>query len=118
MNHTPKHHSGSERRDRHDDRARSEADDEFRHFQATYRDAAYYSSGRDWSDYAPAYRYGREAFERHRDAHFEQIEDMLARNWEQAKPPSRLVWAEARGAVRDAWQHAAARDLRHRAAHH
>ena len=43
-------------------------DDELQHFQSIYRDATYYSTGRDWSDYAPAYRYGREAFEHHRDA--------------------------------------------------
>lgn len=96
---------------------RIEADDELQHFQASYRDAAYYSSGRDWNDYEPAYRYGREAFERHRDARFEQIEDMLAQNWEQAKAPSRLAWAEARGAVLDAWQHAESQ-LPYRAARH
>ena len=83
-----------------------DADDELHYFQAIYRDAAYYSTGRDWSDYAPAYRYGREAFERHQDARFEQIEDTLAQDWEQAKAPSRLAWAEARGAVLAAWQRA------------
>ena len=124
MNITHKHHPRQERRDQHDDpsvadasgaAARSDADDdEFEQFQATYRDAAYYSSGRDWSDYAPAYRYGREAFEQHRDAHFEQIEDMLAREWEQAKASSRLAWVEARGAVLDAWQHTESRLPHHR----
>jgi phage tail tape-measure protein len=29
-----------------------------RHFEASYRNEPYYSSGRDWSDYQPAYQYG------------------------------------------------------------
>src|SRR3546814_1396847 len=28
------------------------------HYRALFRDAPYYSTGRNWSDYAPAYRYG------------------------------------------------------------
>jgi hypothetical protein len=118
MNATYKHYSRHERRDEHEDSFGSDADattrsaaddDELQHFQSIYRDAAYYSTGRDWSDYAPAYRYGREAFEHHRDARFEQIEDELAREWDQAKAPSRLAWVEARGAVLDAWQRAESR---------
>jgi hypothetical protein len=120
MNTTHKHNPRQERRDRQDDPSVADAsgaascsdagNDELEHFQATYRDAAYYSTGRDWSDYAPAYRYGREAFEQHRDTRFEQIEDMLARDWEQAKASSRLAWVEARGAVLDAWQRAESRE--------
>lgn len=94
--------------DAHDDRVPHEVDGSLDHFHASYRDADYYSTGRTWSDYAPAYRYGREAFEQHRDERFEQLESVLAHNWDQAKPPSRLVWAEARGAVHAAWQHARA----------
>lgn len=91
-------------------------DDELQRFQSIYRDAAYYSTGRDWTDYAPAYRYGREAFEQHRDARFEQIEPALAQEWEQARSPSRLAWAEARGAVLDAWQCAQSRQSHRHAA--
>lgn len=118
MNATYKHYPRHERRDEHEDSFASDADaatrcaaddEELQHFHSIYRDAAYYSTGRDWSDYAPAYRYGREAFEHHNDARFEQIEDELAREWDQAKAPSRLAWVEARGAVLDAWQHAESR---------
>lgn len=117
MNATYKH-PRHERRDEREDSFASAAgatsrsdddDDELQHFHAIYRDAAYYSTGRDWNDYAPAYRYGREAFEHHHDARFEQVEDELAREWDRAKAPSRLAWVEARGAVLDAWQHAESR---------
>jgi hypothetical protein len=119
MNATCKHNPRHEQREEHEDSFASDAgtpsrsdaeDDELQHFHAIYRDAAYYSTGRDWSDYAPAYRYGREAFEHHHEARFEQIEAELARDWDRAKAPSRLAWVEARGAVLDAWQRA---ELRH-----
>jgi hypothetical protein len=77
-------------------------------FKSTFRDASYYSTGRDWADYAPAYRYGYEAFSRHHHAHpqFEDIERVLEQNWDDARQRSRLVWVEARNAVRDAWRQA------------
>jgi hypothetical protein len=75
-------------------------------FRDRFRDASYYSTGRDWDDYAPAYRYGASAFAQHRGKHFEDIERILERNWDTEKPPSRLVWVEARGAVLDAWRQA------------
>lgn len=73
-------------------------------FRAGFRDASYYSSGREWTDYEPAYRYGVAAFLRHRDKRFRDIERMLEQHWPEARSPSRLVWTEARGAVLDAWQ--------------
>lgn len=94
--------------DKHRDPQRQDAAGiELDHFRATYRDAAYYSSGRDWQDYAPAYRYGHAAFQRHRGQRFEQIERLLEQHWNEARPPSRLAWTEARGAVQDAWRQAA-----------
>jgi hypothetical protein len=80
------------------------ADDEAQ-FKSTYRDALYYSSGRDWDDYAPAYHYGHAARARHRGQRFEDVEEQLAAGWDACKADSRLLWVEARGAVLDAWQH-------------
>jgi hypothetical protein len=77
-------------------------------FRATFRDASYYSTGRNWSDYAPAYRYGHAAAERHSGQRFEDVEGALEQQWKAAAAASRLVWTEARGAVQDAWN--AARD--------
>lgn len=71
-----------------------------------YRTTDYFSTGRDWSDYAPAYRCGIAAFAAHGAAHrpFDDIADRLAAAWPQARGASRLTWPEARGAARDAWQ--------------
>lgn len=74
------------------------------HYRFRYRDAPYYSTGREWKDYAPAYRYGHEAHVAHCGRSFAEVEQELARQWERVKDGSRLAWAEARGAVRDAWR--------------
>lgn len=75
------------------------------HYRAVFLDAPYYSTGRNWRDYAPAYRYGHAARDEHPNERFEQVEPQLAREWRRRKADSRLQWAEARGAVREAWRH-------------
>ena len=75
------------------------------YFEKSYRNAPYYSSGREWNDYQPAYRYGYDTYGQYRGQRFEDVEDKLERNWNEAKADSRLAWAEARDAVRDGWHH-------------
>jgi phage tail tape-measure protein len=75
------------------------------HFKSAYRDTAYYSSGRDWNDYEPAYKYGYDTYSQYRGQRFDDVERDLERNWENAKSGSRLAWSEAKGAVRDGWHH-------------
>jgi hypothetical protein len=75
------------------------------HFEKKYRTAPYYSAGREWSDYQPAYRYGYDTYGQYRGQRFEDVEDSLERNWNEAKADSRLAWAEAKDAVRDGWHH-------------
>lgn len=73
----------------------------YEYYRRTYRDTPYYSSGRTWADYAPAYRYAMEATAKGPpDATFEPIESRLEAGWEAARDGSRLSWPEARGAVR------------------
>lgn len=73
----------------------------YEYYRRTYRDAPYYSSGRSWSDYAPAYRYAMEAAARTTpDAGFETLEADLEAGWDRVRDGSRLSWPEARGAVR------------------
>lgn len=76
-----------------------------RHFEQNYRAAPYYSAGREWNDYQPAYRYGYDTYGEYRGQRFEDVEDRLERNWDTAKADSRLAWAEAKDAVRDGWHH-------------
>ena len=75
------------------------------HFKNTYRDTAYYSSGRDWNDYEPAYKYGYDTYGQYRGQRFEDVESDLERGWEKTKANSRLAWTDAKGAVRDGWHY-------------
>jgi uncharacterized protein YcfJ len=75
------------------------------HFEASYRNQPYYSSGRDWSDYQPAYQYGYDTYGQYRGQRFDDVESQLERDWDASRARSRLAWAEARDAVRDGWHH-------------
>jgi len=75
------------------------------HWESNYRNAPYYSAGRDWSDYQPAYKYGYDTYGSYRGQRFEDAESQLERDWDHAKGNSRLAWSEAKGAVRDGWHH-------------
>ncbi len=76
-----------------------------KHFESSYRDAPYYSAGREWKDYEPAYKYGYDTYGQYRGQRFEDVESKLERDWNSTKAESRLGWAEAKGAVRDGWHH-------------
>jgi len=86
----------------------SEANDARRdlgHFQQIYRTMPYYVDGMDWPDYAPAYRYGLDTWEAHRERALEEVESQLQGGWEAAaRFGSRLSWPQARPAVAHAWQ--------------
>jgi hypothetical protein len=75
------------------------------HFEQIFHSMPYYIAGHDWHDYAPAYRYGLEAYERHKGEPFAAVESRLAGGWEaNARFGSRLAWAQARPAVEHAWR--------------
>lgn len=76
-----------------------------KHFESTYRTAPYYTAGRDWNDYQPAYKYGYDTYSQYRGQRFDDVEPQLERDWNATKAQSRLGWAEAKGAVRDGWHH-------------
>lgn len=57
-----------------------------------------------WDDYWPAYRFGYERFPVFADRGFDEVEDDLAHQWQEARGTSRLEWAEARDAARDAYE--------------
>jgi uncharacterized protein YcfJ len=73
------------------------------HFQNSYQSAPYYSAGREWNDYEPAYKYGYDTYGQYRGQRFEDVETNLERDWDTRRGDSRLAWAEAKGAVRDGW---------------
>ncbi|QCO66703.1 hypothetical protein E4582_13630 [Luteimonas yindakuii] len=84
---------------------------EYEYYRRIYRDMPYFSSGRAWTDYAPAYRYAMEqvAMLDIGGASFEAIEARLQGGWDDARDGSRLSWPEARGAVRHVFEDADAR---------
>lgn len=75
------------------------------HFESSYKSAPYYSAGREWRDYEPAYQYGYDTYGRNRGRSFEEVEPELQRDWERSRADSRLDWNDARHAVRDSWHH-------------
>lgn len=62
-----------------------------------------YASGSSYDDYAPAYRYGRDARTRYAGRPYEAVENDLERGWDKAKGASKLGWDKAKDAVKDAW---------------
>ncbi len=75
------------------------------YYAGQYTAADYYRSDYDYeSDYRPAYRYGTYARNNHPGREWDDgLESELERNWGQARGSSRMEWADARQAVRDAW---------------
>lgn len=75
------------------------------YWRAEYANRPSYVSGHDFDrDYHPAYAVGYA--NRHRypaDARFEDYETDLERSWNEVKGESRLAWADAKHAARDAW---------------
>jgi hypothetical protein len=57
-----------------------------------------------YDHYRPAYRYGMEARVLHDGRRWAEIEPELGRGWRVNRGASRLGWADASLAARDAWQ--------------
>ena len=77
-----------------------EAEDDY--WRTTYVSAPYYSAGRTYDDYAPAYRLGYDGWSRYGGL-YDDSEGKLATEWESIKGHSRLTWDEAKEATRAAW---------------
>lgn len=80
-----------------------------RRFEQMFRDEPYYSAGRTWDDYAPAYCYALRVHGAQHRRRFADIAPELAHEWEVVRGPSRLTWAEARPAMEAAWSMARSR---------
>src|SRR5690606_2547533 len=52
------------------------------HFEQIYWKMPYYVEGRDWHDYAPAYRYGLDVWGSHQARSVEEMESQLQGGWE------------------------------------
>lgn len=68
-----------------------------------YSARPYVPVGSDYGDFAPAFSYGIVARINHPGRAFDEIEPELSAGWSEARGSSRLEWAEALPAARDAW---------------
>ena len=75
------------------------------HFKTEYKNTPYYTAGREWNDYEPAYKYGYDTYGQYRGQRFEDVDSDLERNWDKTRAKSNLEWNEAKQAVRDGWHH-------------
>lgn len=62
-----------------------------------------YVAGGTYDDFGPAYAYGVDAYSRHPDRSFDEVEPELSRDWGGARGRSSLEWDRAKHASRDAW---------------
>jgi len=63
----------------------------------------YVEKGSSFVDYGPAYDFGVNARGRHPTSDFDDVEPELSSEWGTGRGFSRLSWARARPAARDAW---------------
>ena len=73
------------------------------YWRSNYNKASYYQTGKQYSDYEPAYRTGYEGYSRYTGKRFEDVESDLERDYNKAKGTSALAWNDAKHATRDAW---------------
>ena len=78
---------------------------ENKYWQNQFRNENYYEAGRQYEDYAPAYRTAIEGYDRYRDNHpsFDQAEPSLRADYERLEDSARLGWDKARRAAKAAW---------------
>lgn len=80
--------------------------EEDKYWRENYKNRPYYSTGREYTEYEPAYRYGWESASRpeYKERRFEDVETDLERGWDNAKGQTRANWNDAKSATRDAWE--------------
>lgn len=69
-----------------------------------FHERPYVQPGFVYTDYEPAYRFGRESQSAYRDFEFFEVEHDLAEAWEFQRKLSGMTWEQARPAVLDAWR--------------
>lgn len=63
----------------------------------------YVTSGSQYDQYQPAYRYGMDSYAADPQRDFDEVEPELGRDWHRARGTSSMEWDHARHASRDAW---------------
>ena len=73
------------------------------YWRSQYRTRPYVTYGAKVDDYLPAYRYGIDASIQFADRSFDDVEEILSRNWLHARGKSSLKWSKAKLAAQDSW---------------
>lgn len=73
------------------------------YWRENYKRRPYIAKGSTYDDYRDAYRYGWESRVNRADGRFEDATSDLERGWDNFRSKSKLAWADAKEAVRDAW---------------
>ena len=74
------------------------------YWRQNHANRPYIASGKTYDDdYAPAYRYGADAYSRYPGRSWDETEGELQRDWGTARGRSSLEWEHAKHASRDAW---------------
>lgn len=73
------------------------------YWRDNYSSRPYVTAGSSYDEYAPAYRYGADAYTRYPNRSFDEVESELGRDWGTARGKSSLEWEHAKHASRDAW---------------
>ena len=73
------------------------------YWRNNYGSRPYIERDSNYSDYAPAYALGVDAFTRYPGRTFDEAEPEISRQWNTGAGASTLRWDSARHAARDAW---------------
>jgi hypothetical protein len=81
------------------------------YWRGSYASRPYVKKGADYSEYAPAYRYGWEsaANPEYRHRAFADVEPDLQRNWSTYRRPAQSEWRDVREATRESFDRVRAR---------
>lgn len=76
------------------------------YWRDNHKTRPYFQSGRNYDDYAPAYRYGWESASRpeYHGRQFDDVESDLSRGWDKVRGKSRSEWNDMKLATRDAFE--------------
>ena len=73
------------------------------YWRSAYASEPYYNKQYGYDDYAPAYKLGYEGRGRYAGRSYDQAESELSSDWDNFKGKSRLMWNDAKQAVRAGW---------------
>jgi hypothetical protein len=82
---------------------RVDAASEDNYWRSNFENEPYYNRSYDYGDYAPAYQLGYQGRERYAGHSYDAAESHLSNDWNQAKGKSRMLWDDAKHAVRAGW---------------